>query len=254
MDKKQGMVSCALGCWLVAALGGALAAVLLMVIGTWTFMQAVFAAGVVFVVAGLLLSFIMCRPLPALGEAQVCKSDDAPAEKPKAAAAPAPAQAAAPAKAAVTVSEPVAAEAKASEDKGAAKAAPKATAKPKAAAKPKAEAKPKAAAKTKAKAAPAEAGEGKKPATLSAARDGGPDDLKQIKGVGPKLESLLHSMGFYHFDQIAGWGADEVAWVDQNLEGFKGRVSRDAWVDQAKTLAAGGTTEFSTKVKKGGVY
>jgi predicted flap endonuclease-1-like 5' DNA nuclease len=45
-----------------------------------------------------------------------------------------------------------------------------------------------------------------------------------------------------------------VAWVDQNLEGFKGRVSRDDWVEQAKLLAAGGETEFSKKVDKGDVY
>jgi len=65
-------------------------------------------------------------------------------------------------------------------------------------------------------------------------------ELKQIKGVGPKLEKLLHSMGFYHFDQIAAWTEDEVAWVDENLPGFKGRVSRDDWVAQAKTLASEG--------------
>lgn len=79
---------------------------------------------------------------------------------------------------------------------------------------------------------------GQKPATLEAPRAGGADDLKRIKGVGPKLEDLLHGMGYYHFDQIAQWGAAEVAWVDQNLKGFKGRVSRDNWVAQAKTLAA----------------
>ena len=39
---------------------------------------------------------------------------------------------------------------------------------------------------------------------------------------------------------MAAWTADEVAWVDENLEGFKGRVSRDDWVEQAKILAAGG--------------
>ena len=44
-------------------------------------------------------------------------------------------------------------------------------------------------------------------------------------------------MGFYHFDQIAQWGPEEVAWVDQNLEGFKGRVSRDNWAEQAARLA-----------------
>ena len=93
-----------------------------------------------------------------------------------------------------------------------------------------------------------------KPEMLTAARDGGADDLKQIKGVGPKLEAMLNRMGVYHFDQIASWRAPEVAWVDENLEGFKGRVSRDNWVDQAKLLASGGETEFSKRVEDGGVY
>jgi predicted flap endonuclease-1-like 5' DNA nuclease len=103
-------------------------------------------------------------------------------------------------------------------------------------------------------AATAQAGGGTRPATLDGPRDGGADDLKKIKGVGPKLEELVNSMGFYHFDQIANWTADEVAWVDENLEGFKGRVSRDGWVEQAKLLASGGETEFSQRVDKGDVY
>lgn len=86
-----------------------------------------------------------------------------------------------------------------------------------------------------------------RPQGLTAARGGRPDDLKRIKGVGPKLEGLCHQLGFYHFDQIAGWGPEEVAWVDDNLAGFKGRVSRDNWVAQAKILAAGGETEFSRR-------
>lgn len=98
------------------------------------------------------------------------------------------------------------------------------------------------------------ANEGEKPATLDAARGGAPDDLKQIKGIGPKLEILCNRLGFYHFDQIAAWTDQEVAWVDANLEGFKGRVSRDNWVAQAKVLAEGGTTEFSSRVKDGDVY
>lgn len=139
--------------------------------------------------------------------------------------------------------------------------------KPKSAAKPKAEAKPKtkatpspvkapAKAKTPAKAEPAStvASDADKPEQLKAARGGQPDDLKLIKGVGPKMEGMLHSMGFFHFDQVAGWAAKEVAWVDQNLEGFKGRVTRDNWVDQAKVLAEGGATEFSQRAKKDGIY
>jgi predicted flap endonuclease-1-like 5' DNA nuclease len=79
----------------------------------------------------------------------------------------------------------------------------------------------------------------KRPEALSAARGGKADDLKEIKGIGPKLEVLCNTLGFYHFDQIANWSEDEIAWVDENLEGFKGRVTRDEWVAQAKALAAG---------------
>ncbi len=103
-------------------------------------------------------------------------------------------------------------------------------------------------------AAPVAGGEGTKPEMMTAPREGGADNLKEIKGVGPKLEELLHSLGVYHFDQIAGWGPAEVAWMDENLKGFRGRVSRDGWVEQAKILAAGGETEFSSRVDKGEVY
>ena len=101
---------------------------------------------------------------------------------------------------------------------------------------------------------PSDPGEATKPELLSKPREGGPDDLKQIKGVGPKLEQALHGIGVFHFDQIASWTEDEVAWADQNLVGFKGRVSRDNWVDQARQLASGEETDFSNRVKKGDVY
>ncbi|TBX29379.1 NADH-quinone oxidoreductase subunit NuoE [Nioella sediminis] len=75
------------------------------------------------------------------------------------------------------------------------------------------------------------------PELLSAPRDGREaDDLKKISGVGPKLEELLNSMGFWHFDQIAAWGPSEIAWVDARLK-FKGRIERDNWVAQASELA-----------------
>ncbi len=96
--------------------------------------------------------------------------------------------------------------------------------------------------------------EGTRPAALEAPRDGQADNLKEIKGVGPKLEKMLNDMGFYHFDQIANWTPDEVAWVNANLEGFKGRASRDGWIAQAKILAEGGETEFSKRVDEGDVY
>ena len=89
-----------------------------------------------------------------------------------------------------------------------------------------------------------------KPATMSKARAGGADDLKLLKGVGPTLEKTLNGLGFYHFDQVAAWRKKEVEWVDGNLR-FKGRIERDEWIKQAKTLAKGGTTEFASKAKKG---
>ncbi len=97
-------------------------------------------------------------------------------------------------------------------------------------------------------------GSAKKPRTMKAPRKSGADDLKLIKGVGPKLENTLNSMGFFHFDQIAKWGQDELAWVDLNLEGFKGRASRDGWIEQAQKLARGEETEFSAKASKDGRY
>jgi len=86
-----------------------------------------------------------------------------------------------------------------------------------------------------AEAAPAATAESK-PETLDAARASGADDLKRISGVGPKLEQTLNEMGFWHFDQIAKWTDTEVAWVDSRLK-FKGRIVRDSWIDQAKTLS-----------------
>jgi len=116
------------------------------------------------------------------------------------------------------------------------KAAPKAKAKAKAA--PKAEAKAAPKVKAEPKAAEAAVVEGVKPANLlTEAREGGPDDLKKISGVGPKLEGLLHENGVFHFDQIAAWKSDEIAYMDDKLS-FKGRIERDNWIEQAKTLGA----------------
>ena len=86
-----------------------------------------------------------------------------------------------------------------------------------------------------AKGADAESVQGTKPPLLAQAR-GAADDLKQIKGVGPKLEAQLHAQGIFHFWQIADWTADELAWVDANVEGLKGRAGREDWVSQAKRL------------------
>lgn len=90
-----------------------------------------------------------------------------------------------------------------------------------------------------------------KPAGLAGARGGQTDDLKIIKGIGPKLEMLCHSLGFFHFDQVAGWTAGELAWVDDNLEGFRGRVTRDRWQQQALAIVAMGPEAFVRQLNAG---
>ncbi len=92
-----------------------------------------------------------------------------------------------------------------------------------------------------------------KPATLlDTPRDGQKDDLKRIKGIGVKIETLLNETGVYHFDQIAAWSEKEAAWIDHKVS-FPGRALRDDWIGQAKLLAEGKETEFSKRVDKGEV-
>ncbi|MGO4831335.1 NADH-ubiquinone dehydrogenase [Rhizobiaceae sp. 2RAB30] len=68
----------------------------------------------------------------------------------------------------------------------------------------------------------------------------GPDDLKKISGIGPKLESVLNGLGVWTYVQIAAWSRQEIAWVDDYLA-FKGRIGRDDWTGQAAKLARGET-------------
>ena len=72
---------------------------------------------------------------------------------------------------------------------------------------------------------------------LRSASRGKPDDLKKIKGVGPKLEKLLHRIGAFYFWQVAEWNKSDVKFVDGFLESFRGRITRDDWVGQARELA-----------------
>ena len=83
----------------------------------------------------------------------------------------------------------------------------------------------------------------RRPATtvtpLFAKPDGQSDDLKKIEGVGPALERKLNALGVTRYDQIATFSDEDVEKVDNALN-YKGRVTRDDWVGQAKALAAGG--------------
>ncbi len=76
---------------------------------------------------------------------------------------------------------------------------------------------------------------------------GEPDDLKRIKGLGPKLATLLASLGITRFDQIAAWSDADIAEVDRFLGAFQGRITRDNWVEQASYLARGDDAGFAAK-------
>ena len=91
---------------------------------------------------------------------------------------------------------------------------------------------------------------GTRPAGLVAAKDDSPDDLKEIKGIGRQNEDRLQALGIWHFAQIAAWTPANVEWVGSYLA-FPGRIEREDWVAQAKTLAVGGDTEFAKRVRAG---
>ena len=90
-----------------------------------------------------------------------------------------------------------------------------------------------------------------RPRGLSGPRDGKADDLQKIRGIGPKNEKILHSLGFFHFDQIAAWNEGEVAWIDDHLR-FNGRIGRERWIEQATLLAERRLEEFRTLFGTGG--
>ena len=62
------------------------------------------------------------------------------------------------------------------------------------------------------------------------------DDLKKIKGVGPKLEQILNEIGIYTYAQVSKMTEREYDLVDSLLTSFKGRGKRDDWAGQAKNL------------------
>lgn len=165
------------------------------------------------------------------------KAEAAPAPKPAEAvalkaSAPVATKAPEPAKA------PAATPAKAAASKAAKAAAPKPASASKAATAPK----PAASKATTAKPA--------KTPTAAPAKSAAPDELRQLKGVGPKLVTLLNELGVTRFDQIAGWKTADIETIDAQLGTFKGRIVRDNWVEQAGFLAKGDIEGFEAKFGK----
>ena len=74
---------------------------------------------------------------------------------------------------------------------------------------------------------------------LTSARHGAPDDLTLIEGVSPLQQTTLNAIGVFHFDQIAAWTPENVAWIERYFR-LRGRVTNEAWVEQAEDLARDG--------------
>jgi large subunit ribosomal protein L19 len=69
---------------------------------------------------------------------------------------------------------------------------------------------------------------------------GEPEDLKRIKGLSEELEKRLNKLGVTKFEQIANLSDDDLARLDEVL-GLDGRIEREDWMGQARTLVAEAT-------------
>jgi len=76
------------------------------------------------------------------------------------------------------------------------------------------------------------------------------DDLTRIKGLGPKLKTLLAGLGITRFAQIAAWTEADLAAIDPKLGAFAGRPARDSWIEQARLLSSGDTGAYEDKFGK----
>jgi large subunit ribosomal protein L19 len=63
------------------------------------------------------------------------------------------------------------------------------------------------------------------------------DDLTKIKSISEELKSRLNKLGITKFDQIAELSDDEIGKIDESL-GLEGRMEKEDWMTQARTLAA----------------
>ncbi|MEO5809500.1 MAG: hypothetical protein ABIR51_05485 [Sphingomicrobium sp.] len=79
---------------------------------------------------------------------------------------------------------------------------------------------------------------------------GPPDPLQDLKGVGPKLATMLNGIGITRFDQIAKLSPDQVEVLDESLGAFRGRLARDRIVEQAHYLARGDTDGYEQRFGK----
>ncbi len=71
------------------------------------------------------------------------------------------------------------------------------------------------------------------------------DDLKRVRGIGPKIEKTLNDLGIFHYHQIAALTPENIRWLNNHLH-FPGRIEREQWVEQTRELVKQGTGQSSS--------
>lgn len=84
---------------------------------------------------------------------------------------------------------------------------------------------------------PAPAEDGQERFELLTAPRGAPDDLAKLPGVGPQIVKKLNDGGVFHYWQLAALTPVESEKLDADLK-LGGRIARDKWIEQARSLAS----------------
>lgn len=74
---------------------------------------------------------------------------------------------------------------------------------------------------------------------MAATAGASPDDLTRVKGIGKVIEKKLHELGIMNLHQLAQLQPEEVHRINAAIE-FPGRVEREHWVEQARTMTGRG--------------
>lgn len=62
------------------------------------------------------------------------------------------------------------------------------------------------------------------------------EDLTKINGIGPYIEQKLNDIGIYTYEQISKLSLHDIELITEMIDFFPGRIERDNWVGQAKSL------------------
>ena len=76
------------------------------------------------------------------------------------------------------------------------------------------------------------------------------DELRMLKGVGPKFVARLRELGITRFDQLASFSDRELAMLDERMGPFRGRLVKDRVREQADYLGRGDIDGFEERFGK----